>query len=160
MQPPDLIPDIQFQLLPKSVEAFRYAFAAKRAALGRYIIERWGWDEALQAQIHQIHFDEKPFFKIMQAGHDAGTLSLMRLGDHIRFGEFYLFPEFQGKGLGTRVLRHCLALADAERMPVRLEHLKWNPVGALYRRHGFEVIGETEVHWFMERPPPGASKNE
>jgi GNAT superfamily N-acetyltransferase len=77
----------------------------------------------------------------------------MRLTDHIRFGEFYLFPDRHGKELGTRVLRHCLSLADEQGLPVRLEHLKWNPVATLYRRHGFAVVGETESHWLMERAP-------
>jgi GNAT superfamily N-acetyltransferase len=43
-----------------------------------------------------------------------GTVSVVRHDDHIRFGEFYLFPEHHGKGLGTRVLQHCLIFADAE----------------------------------------------
>ena len=153
MHLPDLLPDVQFLALPQSEEALRYSFEVKRAAMGPYIAERWGWDEAFQIQMHQAHFGEKPFFKIVCDGRDVGTLSVMRLDDHIRFGEFYLFPDCQGKGLGTRVLQHCLSLADEQELPVRLEHLKWNPVGSLYRRHGFAVVGETEIHWFMERPP-------
>jgi GNAT superfamily N-acetyltransferase len=153
MHLPDLLPDVQFHVLPRDEEALRYSFEAKRAALGPYIADRWGWDEAFQIQTHQAHFGEKPFFKIVHGGRGAGTVSCMRLGDHIRFGEFYLFPECQGKGLGTRVLQHCLSLADGQGVPVRLEHLKWNPVGRLYRRHGFAVVGETEIHWFMERSP-------
>jgi len=77
----------------------------------------------------------------------------MRLLDHMRFGEVYLFPDYQGKGLGTRILRHFLMLADEQLIPVRLEYLKWNPVGTLYRRHGFAVVGKTEIHWLMERVP-------
>jgi GNAT superfamily N-acetyltransferase len=153
MQLPDLLPDVRFRLLPQSEEALRCAFEAKRAALGPYIVERWGWDEARQMQWHHARFGEKPFFKIVRDGRDVGTVSVMRLGDHIRFGEFYLFPDEQGKGLGSRVLRHCLSLADEQGLPVRLEYLKWNPVGTLYRRHGFVPVRETDIHWFMERPP-------
>jgi len=85
-------------------------------------------------------------------GKDVGTVSLMQLADCARFGEFYLLPTYQRGGIGSAVLRHCLVRADAEGVPVRLEHLKWNPVGTLYRRHGFAVVGETEIHWLMERP--------
>ena len=153
MRLPDLFPDVQFHLLPRDYEALRYTFEAKRAAIEPYIVERWGWDEAFQMQTHQARFGEKPFFKIVRDRREVGTVSVMRLSDHVRFGEFYLFPDRQGKGLGTRVLRHCLSLADEQGLPVRLEHLKWNPVGALYRRHGFAVVGETESHWLMERAP-------
>jgi len=36
-------------------------------------------------------------------------------------------------------------------MSLRLRYLKWSPVGSLYRRHGFSMIGETEIHFIMER---------
>jgi GNAT superfamily N-acetyltransferase len=65
----------------------------------------------------------------------------------------YLFPESQRRGLGSRILKHCLGLADRKGRPVKLEYLKWNPVGALYQRHGFIVVRETDSHWLMERPP-------
>jgi hypothetical protein len=39
-------------------------------------------------------------------------------------------------------------------MPLRLRCLKWNPVGSLYRRHGFTVIDDTEIHFIMERVRP------
>jgi GNAT superfamily N-acetyltransferase len=150
---PDLAPDVKFILLPKSTDALRYSLEAKRAALGPYIVERWGWDEQFQLQVHRAHFHEKPFFCILHNDHEVGTVSVMRLADHVRFGEFYLFPDSQRRGLGTRILRHCLAQADKESYPVRLEYLKWNPVGSLYRRHGFVVVDETEIHWLMERSP-------
>lgn len=98
------------------------------------------------------HHNAKPFFQIIYQDHQAGTVSVMTSADYIRFGEFYLFPAYQRRGLGTRVLQHCLSLADAHGLPVRLEYLKWNPVGTLYRRHGFAIVGESETHWFMERP--------
>jgi hypothetical protein len=116
-----------------------------------YIAAHWGWDEALQSRLHRERFAEKPFSRIVWRGEDIGTVSLMRLADCVRFGEFHLFPACHRRGIGSSILAHCLALADAERTPVRLEYLKWNPVGTLSRRHGFAVVGETDIHWLMER---------
>jgi GNAT superfamily N-acetyltransferase len=152
MDLPELAPDIGFCRLPKTEDALHFSFAVKRAALGPHIIVRWEWTEDDQWQIHRTRFSEKPFFQILQSEHPIGTVSVLRHQDHIRFGEFYVFPEHQGKGLGTRVLQHCLSLADAKGLPVRLEYLKWNPVGSLYYRHGFVTIGESDIHWFLERP--------
>ena len=84
-----------------------------------------------------------------------GTLSLMTLADHVRLGEFYLAPDVQDQGLGSMILRHCLDSADAAERPVRLEYLSWNPVGRLYRRHGFLETGRSDTHVFMERPRGG-----
>jgi GNAT superfamily N-acetyltransferase len=153
MEIPDLLPDVQFRRLPWDEESFRASFDAKRAALGPYIVERWGWDASFQERVHRQRYQEKPFFEILLEGRFAGTVSLVEMDGYHRFGEFYLFPDRQGKGLGTRILRHCLSLADAARLPVRLEYLKWNPVGALYQRHGFVIAGETEIHWQMVRLP-------
>jgi GNAT superfamily N-acetyltransferase len=153
MHLPDLPPDLRFPLLPKEDDALRYSFEVKRQAMGPYIVQRWGWDEALQMKLHAERFAEKPFFRIERKGRAVGTVSVAEHPDHIRFGEFYLLPELHGQGLGSRILRHCLALADARGLPVRLEHLKWNPVGSLYRHHGFTVTGESDIHWFMQRAP-------
>jgi len=37
--------------------------------------------------------NEKPFFEIRRGDRRLGTLSLQVLHDHVRFGEFYLFPK-------------------------------------------------------------------
>jgi GNAT superfamily N-acetyltransferase len=153
MDLPKLSPDIQFELMPRTDDAFQFSLDAKQAALGPYIVERWGWDDEFQRGVHRARFNEKPFFKILYQGRPIGTVSVMRASDQIRFGEFYLFPDYQGQGLGTRILRHCLSVADQLGVSVRLEYLKWNPVGSLYLRHDFRVIGETEIHWLMERSP-------
>jgi GNAT superfamily N-acetyltransferase len=154
---PDLPPDVTFTLLPKCGEAFRFSFEAKRAALGPHIVQHWGWDEKLQLDAHHTRFHGKPFFSISHGLREVGTVSVIEFFDHIRFGEFYLFPNSQRNGLGTRILKHCLAVADKKGKPVRLEYLKWNPVGSLYERHGFVVVGETEIHWLLERQPSAAS---
>ena len=131
-----------------------FAFEAKRAAMEPHIIKRWTWDEAFQRDLHQRHYEEKPFFGIRRSNQQLGTLSFQLLPDCVRFGEFYLFPEHQGQGAGSAILAHCLTIADSLNLPVRLEHLHWNPVGSLYRRHGFVEVGCSEIHCFMERPKP------
>ena len=152
MDLPDLPPDITFPILPHTAEASDFAFEAKRAAMGPHIAARWGWDEAFQRDLHARRFAEKPFFRIDRAGCALGTLSLQAAPDHVRFGEFYLFPAFQRQGTGSAILRHCLALADRHGLPTRLEYLFWNPVGALYRRHGFVEVSRSDIHVHLERP--------
>lgn len=150
---PDLPPDISFVPLPHTAEAIGFAFEVKRAAMGPHIVKRWTWDEAFQRELHERRFNEKPFFRIDRFRRGIGTISALLASDHLRLGEFYLCPEFQGQGTGTRILRHCLGLADELGLPVRLEHLHWNPVGSLYRRHGFQQTGTSDIHVYMERPP-------
>ena len=100
---PDLPPDIRFHLLPKDEPALRYSFEAKRAAMGPYITRRWGWDETLQRRLHGERFGAKPFFKVIGRDQPIGTVSMMLLADHVRFGErSTCFPNSGGTGWAAR----------------------------------------------------------
>jgi GNAT superfamily N-acetyltransferase len=149
MEIPKLAPDLVFTRLPTTPAAIDFVFAVKRAAMVPHVEQRWPWDDAFQRDLLQRRFDERAFFQIRQAGRPIGGLSLMVHPEHVQFGEFYLLPEVQRRGLGTAILRHCLAQADDLGLPVRLEYLHWNPAGALYRREGFAEIGtsDTTASW-------------
>lgn len=53
-------------------------------------------------------------------------------------------PVCQGKGLGSALLRHGLALCDAQSLPAYLEATSPRSV-PLYQRHGFEVLDVIRV---------------
>src|SRR5512140_1091424 len=136
-------------------EEFEAAYAFKKAALGPHVIPRWGWDDAEQRAIMREKWRAKTFFRIVREDETVGTIALDEHRDHIRLSEFYIAPRFQGQGIGTHVLEPILRDADEKCTPIRLECLKWNPAFSLYRRHGFRVVRETDVHYVMERPPGG-----
>ncbi|WP_127110473.1 GNAT family N-acetyltransferase [Pararhodobacter zhoushanensis] len=149
---PDLAPDLTFPRLDPTQANRDFAFAVKRAAMEPHIIKKWDWDEAHQRQIHAEHFAEKPFFAITLKGERIGTVSMQSQVSYVRFGEFYLQPEHQRHGIGARVLEHCLSIADEMDVPVRLEYLRWSPVGSLYTRHGFIEAGRSDLNIFLQRP--------
>lgn len=136
-------------------QEFELAYALKKEALGPHVIPRWGWDEREQRRIMEEKWRAKTFFRIVSGAETVGTIAIDVESDHVRLGEFYIAARFQRQGIGSRVLEPVLRDADARRLPVRLECLKWNPAFSLYRRHGFRVVRETDVHYFMERPPRG-----
>ena len=86
------------------------------------------------------------------AGNEIGVLSWLLGVNSARFGEFYIFPDYHGKGIGSRILAHVLEEADRLGLPVEFEHLLWNLVGSLYSRHGFLETSRSEIHVFMTRP--------
>ncbi|MFB6892095.1 GNAT family N-acetyltransferase [Kitasatospora sp. NPDC056327] len=65
---------------------------------------------------------------------------------------FYLAPARQGRGLGSAVLRHVLAEADAAGEPVRLLVLRGSRARRLYERHGFTAEREEPVDIHLVRP--------
>ena len=60
----------------------------------------------------------------------------------------FLFPEFQGRGIGTAVLRHCQAVSPALRLFVFKENIR---ALSLYQKLGFEVTAEAgTTRYIME----------
>lgn len=149
---PSLPPDLSFPRLGNTGDEISFAFSAKSSALGPHIVARWGWDEDFQREVHDKRYAFKTFFAIERAGEKIGTISIDIFASHIQLGEFYLFSDFQRRGIGTAVLQHFVEFADDRKLPVRLEYLRWNPVGRLYIRFGFLELTRSETHCFMERP--------
>ena len=140
-------------LSPAGEADYEFAFDAKRQALGPYVEARWGWDDAFQRTLHRQHWNKRPWSVITSGGQRVGTVAVTRTPTHFQFDEFYLLPRFQKQGIGSEVLKNILQQADAARLPVKLQHLKWNPVGSLYRRHGFAVVDENDTHYLLVRVP-------
>ncbi len=67
-------------------------------------------------------------------------------------------PAKQGKGFGSLIMRHQLAIADAQGVPCYLESSKDTNI-PIYRSFGFDVTGEIKIPngptlWPMWRKPP------
>lgn len=145
---------MNIELRPCTDEDFEFAFEAKRQALGPHIDSKWGWDEEYQRSVHELRWKEKPWFLVTLDKEAIGTVSIHYLAEElVRFGEFYLLIEYQGQGIGENVLKSFLAKCDRYRQRVKLEYLKWNPVGSLYKRNGFRIVSENDIHYFLEREP-------
>ena len=139
--------------MQRTREEFEVAYAMKKAALGPHVVPRWGWDESEQRAIMEEKWQAKRFFRVVRDGETLGTIAIDEDSEAIHIGEFYIAPEHQGHGIGSDVLAPILRDADARQRHARLEVLKWNPARALYERHGFRVVRESDVHYFMERAP-------
>ncbi|MFF1680211.1 GNAT family N-acetyltransferase [Streptomyces sp. NPDC058256] len=136
--------------------------AELRATVMRPDLERLGrFDERRVRQRLRDSFSVRYTSVVVVDGALAGCVTL-RLGEEEGDGEgdgcqwlehFYLAPRFQGRGLGSAVLRALLDRADAERATVRLNVLRGSAAQRLYRRHGFTVETQDPVDVFMVRPP-------
>lgn len=117
----------------------------------RYVEATWGWDEAEQhRRFHDAFAARRP--QLIIAG-DArvGVLDVDYATTPVRLLNVQVAPQFQRRGLGTRVIRDVLERASTN--AVWLQVLKANPARALYGRLGFEQVGETPTHWQMQRRP-------
>lgn len=65
-------------------------------------------------------------------------------------GNICIIPEYQGKGIGTRILKY--KLEENKDRDIEILYFKQNPIGKLYERLGFVLNGETEFHYQMMKP--------
>lgn len=116
-----------------------------------YIEKIYGWDEN-QLELTQKEMDENlSYMNVIQyENKDIGlfTFSYDENGDG-RIGMFAILPEYQGKGIGTKILQDTIEKNPGVRM--YLKTYKENPARFLYQRLGFQKYDETETHWLMEK---------
>ncbi|WP_051287975.1 GNAT family N-acetyltransferase [Photobacterium halotolerans] len=134
----------------------RFVFELKKAAEREAVTQVFGWDEALQYQLHLAEWlDCKPLLILMD-GIPIGSVLLETMEPefhptaeqnsaklpHSYFSRFFLLPQWQGRGIGSAVLRAVIAWSDKAHRSCCLTYLQGNPVSGSYRRFGFETITE------------------
>lgn len=62
-------------------------------------------------------------------------------------GNICIIPEYQGKGIGTKLLKE--KLDENKDRDIEIQYFKQNPVGVLYERLEFIPSGETQFHYQM-----------
>jgi len=118
-------------------------------ALKKYIEETWGWDEEWQRRHFEERFDPNNGLIVVIDGTDAGFWWVNERPDEIFLVSIHLLPDFQRRGIGTRLIR---TLTDNSYKPVRLKVLKVNPARRLYERLGFSISGDLDTHFEMTMP--------
>ena len=89
------------------------------------------------------------YTRIMENEQILGYYYLRQVENKLELDDFYVLPEFRGRGIGSVVLRKCLEDADC---PVFLYvFIKNTGAIRLYQRFGFRKIREIgTTRWIME----------
>lgn len=128
--------------------------AELRATVMRPDLERLGrFDEHRVRQRFRDAYRPRDTSMILVDGAFAGCVALRPADDCQWLEHFYLDPAFQGRGLGSAVLRGLLVRTDTDQDVVRLNVLRGSAARRLYERHGFGVENEDPVDVFMVRRP-------
>lgn len=96
---------------------------------------------------HIILRDRKPIgvLKMGVIAVNGPTKSL-----HIR--QLQILPEFQGEGIGSKVIMVVKKRALQLQLPITLNVLLKNPARGLYLRHGFQIEGKNKLEFKMRCP--------
>ena len=82
--------------------------------------------------------------------HRVGLLKVNETAEKTEVLQLQIGPEFQGRGLGGKILKNILDDAAQKGKIVWLSVLKTNKAQHLYTSLGFKVVGEDEHSFFME----------
>ncbi|MEX6687353.1 GNAT family N-acetyltransferase [Danxiaibacter flavus] len=120
-----------------------------------YVETIWGWDEEFQLAFHRDNYRPEDTFIIKVEDKSAGTVEVREDEEKIFICSLYIHPDYQGKSIGTSMIKDYLASADLQRKRTDLEVLRLNTRALeLYKRLGFVEIIEKgdEVKHYLSRP--------
>ena len=117
-----------------------------------------GWDErtrrafldqqfSAQAADYRRRFPDARFMVVELDGEPVGRFYVHESDDVVRVLDIAFLPEHRGRGLGASLLADVLEAGKT----VALTVARTNRAERLYRRLGFEVVGEDDVYIHMER---------
>ncbi|MGL1931321.1 MAG: GNAT family N-acetyltransferase [Desulfotalea sp.] len=141
-----------FEIRPAENNDYDFLFQLRKSALYELVKVVFGWDEEIQKMIHRQEWEDVKPAIIEINGTKIGSYLVVVNSEYLYFGRFYLLPEFQGKGIGSRVLKNVFTRAEQEKLPIKLCYLQGNKVGSWYARHGFRIISEDAEFVHMVKP--------
>lgn len=115
----------------------------------RDVVERqFGhWDEAEQDAYFDRAWPQHDHDILEWGGSTYGYAAVEFGSEAVDIHEFVLHPDYQSRGIGTRVLLETVDHAQRLGLPVRLQVLLENRRAArLYERLGFRECGATATH--------------
>ena len=152
-----MTPHIELRQAQESDRAL--AQEAHHAAYQEVVERQFGvWDESAQDRFFLAEWNPSKQEVIVVDGQSCGYWVVERRAADFHLRELVIHPRFQGRGVGTWLVRRLQREATAAGLPVRLGTFHTNRAAVLYRRLGFEEIGSTDTHVLMEwRPELGAA---
>jgi ribosomal protein S18 acetylase RimI-like enzyme len=124
----------------------------------RDVVERqFGRFGEEQDQFFARNWAKHPHEIVLSDGVPCGYVAVYDRDEAVVFSELVILPAFQGRGIGTFLLREQMERARGRGVPVWLGVLHENHRAAtLYRRLGFRETGRTDTHILMEWWPATA----
>ena len=128
-------------LRPATAADSEFCYRLHKAAMGNYITAIWGWDEQVQRSFHTRSFNPGRWQIITAAETDIGMLDVEYRPGEIYLARIEICPDYQGRGIGTRLISALIDEARRTGHDLVLDVLTVNHgAQALYQR-----LGLTEV---------------
>ena len=131
-----VVPHITFR--SAETEDLEFLRALRFSTMREVVLRHKPWRGGEQDERVVAHFDCARI--IQAAGRDIGLLKVVRRPDQVELVQIQLLPEFQGQGIGTKVIESL----QEEDLPIVLSVYASNRALNLYSRLGFKIVARFE----------------
>lgn len=140
---------MEINLRPSTEEDFEFIFSLNKINMKKYVDIIRGWNEEYERADMKNKFMPGTHKIIQVDEQDVGTILIQEELGHFKLAHLELLPQFQNKGIGTKLIKEILDKAKTKNKYVWLKVLKTNPAIELYKKLGFVKIGEEELKYIM-----------
>ncbi|GIK36963.1 MAG: hypothetical protein BroJett011_07960 [Chloroflexota bacterium] len=142
-----------YSLRPAMESDYEFLYQLHAATIRPVVEATWGWDEAFQAEYFRTHWDATRRQIVQGNGVDIGTITLEQHQTAIFLALVEIHPDYQGRGIGTALIRDVVAAAHRRGLRVELQVLKANVrARRLYEQLGFQITEERAERYVMTAP--------
>ena len=130
----------------------KFIYDVKKVSIYKYVDEIWGWNENIQKDFFAKDFMNLEEFDIIcHNGIDIGFVQPSNCNNSINITEIHIIPEYQGKGIGTNIIKELINEGKLTNKFITLGCFK-NNIRAknLYFKLGFDLAKETSTHFVLE----------
>ena len=125
-------------------------FTINQRVMRDHVLAAFGrWDEQEQREMFFRSTDLARHEMLLHDHSAIGFWCVKRTVDEICLQRISILPEYQGRGLGTSLIRELMSEAAHSSIPVRLRVFKTNRARKLYRMLGFQEERRSEHHIHM-----------
>ena len=143
---------MEYKIRDYESKDYQFVYDVKKIVYQKYVEMNWGeWNEENQIEMFKDFMNEnsKDIKIVMLDEEKIGFFHGNNLDDNTyEQRNICLIPEFQGQGIGSSILK--MLIETHKNKDVVLRCFKQNPVINLYKRLGFQLVGETEKHYLMK----------
>lgn len=140
--------DVMITTRPATEADHSFIHRIHRLAYRDMIERQFGyWDEPRQSGLLDCDLATDNYEMVLWEGRPCGFFSYSTDSGRLHLINLAIHPQYQGRGVGGRVLELLKERAQLKNQPLSLGAYKTNS-GArrFYEKHGFKKTGETTVH--------------